>query len=125
MACIVSPAQGNAIMYLSVNQTGVGDSQHVLDRGPVRTSALLRILSKTAGSCNISILGSMDVSLDPTSFFDVPWMLSTDPTFLKVEPLVYSVVGTQFYILQGDWPWRFLKLRYNSNTMSIDARISF
>jgi hypothetical protein len=109
----LGPNLGN-VSNLQTAQTGNADSTNTIDRGGLRTAALLQI-NATAGATptvTVNILGSMD----GTNFFNVAYATTAAPETVAVAALVLTATAVTQYILRPNQPWRFLKLNMSANT---------
>jgi hypothetical protein len=101
---------------LSTLQATNADSTNTLDRGGVRSVALLQITTVAGATptVTVNIMGSMD----GTNFFNIAYATTAAPETVAVAALVLNQPATtvQYYILRAAHPWRYLKLVYSANT---------
>lgn len=99
---------------LGTAQTGNTDTTNTLDRGTLRRSGLLTIVSTIGATptVTVNILGSAD----GVTFYNVPYALVATPETITVAAITITTAVTGHYVLRTDHPWRFLKLNYSANT---------
>ena len=100
---------------LSVAQTGNGDSTNTIDkriRDFTMPSAL--VITSAIGATptvTVNILGSPD----GVNFYNIPYALVATPSTFVVTAITITTATTTVYLLQGNQPWRFIKLNYSAN----------
>jgi hypothetical protein len=99
---------------LSAAQTGNGQSTNVVDRGGSTGAALLKITTTVGATPTVTI--AVEGSADGTNWFSVPYSLPATPTTVAVSNVVITTATTNYYYLQADFPWRFLRLTFSANT---------
>jgi hypothetical protein len=99
---------------LGTTQVGNADTTNTMDRGNMRGSGLLKIVSTIGGgpTVTVNILGSMD----NTNFFNVAYALQASPETVTSAAITITTATTGYYILRPYHPWRYLKLNYSANT---------
>jgi hypothetical protein len=99
----VAPPGG---VNLSSAQTGNGVSSNVCDRGGSTGPALLRISTVAGTTVTIAVEGSPD----GTSWFNIPFATAPVPGTVSVANITITTTTTNYYYLQADYPWRFVRL---------------
>jgi hypothetical protein len=97
---------------LSSGQTGNGASTNTADRGGSTKAALLKITTVAGTTCTYAVEGSGD----GVSWFNIPYATSPAPTTAAVANIVITTSTTNFYYLLADYPWRYVRITYSSNT---------
>lgn len=103
------PASGN----LSTAQTGNSNSTNIVDRGPERGLAQLKIVSTIGATptVTVAIEGSLDGSdWSPAAYTDTPI------SALSIATFTITTATTTRKFLPANQPWRFLRLVYSANT---------
>ena len=108
MATIIAP--GN----LSTAQTGNADSTNTIQRTDFTSPAWL-VIANTAGATP-TVTVNIKGSVDGTTWFNVPYALTSALSTFVVTAVTLTTTATNWYLLQGNVPYRFLKLVYSSNT---------
>jgi hypothetical protein len=98
---------GNAI-------TGNIDSTNTADRGALRGSCLVRVVSTIGGTptVTLNLLGSMDGA----TFYNVAYATAAAPETVTVAAITITTAVTNHYILRPSHPWRYFKTNMSANT---------
>lgn len=111
---VVAGTQSLGAVNLQTAQTGNADSTNTADRGALRGSCLLKIVSTVGGgpTVTVNLLGSAD----GTNFYNVAYALVATPETPVVAAITINSATTGYYILRPGHPWRFFKLAMTANT---------
>jgi hypothetical protein len=113
-----SPIPGPSAVNLSTSQTGNGQSTNVCDRGGSVGPALLRVSTVAGTTVTVSVEGSPD----NVNWFNIPYSTQAAPTSVVVANVVITTTTVNYYYLQGNYPWRFVRLTLSANTgMTVSA----
>lgn len=108
MATVVAPGQ------LMTGITAIGDSTNVIQRTDRLAPCVLKVVNVGTGTptFTFAILGSFDGA----TWFSVPYALATAlGTFINAAITITSS-ATNFYLLQGQIPYTFIKTNISALT---------
>lgn len=111
---VVKGQQNYAPVNLSTAQTGNADSTNTIDRGAIRGTAVLKIVSTIGATPTVTV--NIQGSMDGSTFFNVAYALNGTPETIAVAAITITTAVTTNYILRAGQPWRYLKLVYSANT---------
>ncbi len=113
----VVEVQGEGPVNLSTAQTGNGDSTNIARRGirgADRPGAI--VITSTVGATP-TVTVNIQGSVDGVNYVNVPYAVQgTFTGVYVVAALTITTATTQFYMLQPNWPYRFVKLALSANT---------
>ncbi len=115
----------DSTVNLSTTQTfaGSADSTNTADRGQLVSGAMLKCVVTVGATPTLT--ANIQGSIDGTNFFNIPYALIATPTTWTIAAITnMNSAATFYYILQGDQPWRYLKIAMSNNlnvTITTDA----
>ena len=106
----VIPAPGN----LHTAQTGNADSTNtILDVDFSRPSSI-KIVSTIGATPTVTV--NIQGSVDGTTWFNIPYALTSAPSTYVLTALTITTAVTSFYLLQTGLGWNYVKLVMSANT---------
>lgn len=99
---------------LSTAQTGNGSSTNIFDRGGSVGPALVTIVTTVGATPTVTV--AIEGSADGSDWWAIPYADYATPNTLAVTTFTITTASTNRKILLPDYPWRYGRLTYSSNT---------
>jgi hypothetical protein len=118
MAVIRGPAPAyeppRSTVNLQTTLTGNVSSTNTADRGNQTSGCFLKVVSTIGSTPTVTL--NIQGSIDGVTFYNIPYGLQATPTTFVITAITITTATTNYYILQGSQPWRFIKTVMSANT---------